>query len=101
MGRTPDASSMDEVRQAHLPGNYELYDEASNKIGSVICKLCWEEAGKINSSSLDTVWLSVDGWEVVWWLCQTHHEGIGFPNDESILVLRTETGVVRTPAIGK
>jgi hypothetical protein len=90
---------MDEVRQAHLPGNYELYDQASNRIGPPICKLCWEEAELRNSSSLDTVWLSVDGWNVVWWLCRTHHEGLRSGSTPSRHVLKSEGRLVRSPAI--
>jgi hypothetical protein len=89
---------LDEVRQAHLPGNYELYDEASNVIGPPICKMCWEEGRVKNSASLHTVWLSVEGWKMVWWLCAGHSQGIG-SRAESREVLRSEERLVRSPKI--
>jgi hypothetical protein len=91
---------LEEVRQAHLPGNYELYEESSNTLGPPICKHCWEEEHVKNSSSLDTVWLSVDGWPVVLWLCKGHHEGIG-SHGKSMRVLRSEDKVVRSPEIAR
>ena len=90
---------MDEVRQAHLPGNYELLDQTSNEIGPPICKLCWEEAELRNPTSLDTVWLSVDGRNVVWWLCRSHHEELDSGGVASTRVLKSESGAVRSPGI--
>ena len=42
------------VRQAHMPGNYEMYDPAANKLGPVVCKLCWERFERKNPESLNT-----------------------------------------------
>jgi len=91
---------MDVVRQAHLPGNYELYDEESGGLGPPICKFCWEKDHARNTSSLDTVWLSLDGWNVVWWVCKGHHAGMG-TGDPSMIILKSETSLVRNPMIGK
>jgi hypothetical protein len=91
---------LSEVRQAHLPGNYELYDEVSNVLGPQICKFCWEEEEARNSSSLDTVWLMVDGWTVVWWLCKDHHKEIGSVASPTRRVLRSQNRVIANPPIG-
>ena len=88
---------MEVVRQAHLPGNYELYDEETNVMGPPICKSCWEQAQQRNGESLDTVWLSVEGWEMIWWLCKGHHADLG--SDPSHKVLRSEGRLIRSPAI--
>jgi hypothetical protein len=90
---------MDEVRQAHLPGNYELYDEVSNRLGPPICKLCWENAHQPNSASLHTVWLTVDGWNVAWWLCSGHQKRLGSVEAPSTRILRSEDSVVRSPGV--
>ncbi len=90
---------MDEVRQAHLPGNYELYDPASSEPGSALCKLCWEEAGERNAASLVTAWLSMEGWDAMWWLCRNHQEGVKSGSTKSRLFLRSVSGVVRYPAL--
>lgn len=88
---------MELVRQAHLPGNYELYDEDTNVLGSPICKSCWEQAQLKNSDSLDTVWLSVGGWDMVWWLCKGHHEDLS--SDPSRHVQKSEGRLIRNPVI--
>jgi hypothetical protein len=85
------------VRQAHLPGNYELYDEDSNALGAAVCKHCWESQHIANSSSLATVWLSVDGLSVALWLCKSHRDVIG--SGPSMLVIKSEGRVMRNPEI--
>ncbi len=91
---------MEVVRQAHLPGNYELCDEEGGVLGASICKMCWEKAGIRNVAALDTVWLSVDGWEVIWWLCKGHRQEVeaGGP---SMHVMKSESRLVRSPTVGK
>ncbi|MDA4124705.1 MAG: hypothetical protein OK438_04545 [Thaumarchaeota archaeon] len=90
---------MASVRQAHLPGNYELYDPDSSKPGEVLCKMCWEEGRKMNVDSLDTVWISSDGWLVVWWLCRNHGEAIKSRSSGSIQFLKIVRGIVRAPGL--
>jgi hypothetical protein len=89
---------MSVVRQAHLPGNYELYDPSSNLLGLGICKGCWEQAGVHQTASLRTVWVSVEGRRMVWWLCGDHTETMrtGVPDLE---LLKSENGVVSSPGI--
>ncbi len=89
---------MDEVRQAHMPGNYELYDLSANRLGPVICKLCWERAGLQNLSSLNTVWVSVEGRRMVWWLCGGHKAGLKSEGGP-MKFLRSSEGVLVNPGI--
>lgn len=90
---------MASVRQAHLPGNYELYDPASNKLGPVLCKLCWEEERVRNVDSLDTVWVSSGGWHMVWWLCRSHSDSMRSRESDSVMFLKSVRGVVRAPGL--
>jgi hypothetical protein len=92
---------MGEVRQAHLPGNYELYDPASSEPGPALCKICWEEGGLTNDTSLDTVWVSTDGRDAIWWLCARHREGLESKATEPTKVIRSVRGVARYPAPGE
>lgn len=89
---------MSSVRQAHMPGNYELYDESSNRLGPVICKDCWEKGKQQNSSNLQTVWVSVEGRRVVWWLCQGHAEEMR-GNPEAGQFLKSAPGIIVRPEI--
>jgi hypothetical protein len=87
------------VHQAHLPGNYELYDPDSDKPGQVLCKGCWENHGVVSVDSLDTVWVSCDGWLMVWWLCKEHEEEIRLKKPANTQFLRSVQGVVRAPGL--
>ena len=85
------------VRQAHLPGNYELYDDESAVAGPPICKYCWEKARIKNSSSLDTVWITFEDVRLVWWLCHGHREEAS--GEGSMKILKIESGLVKSPRI--
>ncbi|HME18239.1 MAG TPA: hypothetical protein VKF15_00685 [Nitrososphaerales archaeon] len=89
---------MSVVRQAHLPGNYELYDPSSNALGPSLCKGCWEEAGVRNTESLQSVWVAVEGSRMVWWLCSGHADAMK-TNPGGMKLLRSEAGVVLSPRI--
>jgi hypothetical protein len=91
---------MASVRQAHLPGNYELYDSASNELGEVLCKMCWEEEQVMKVDSLDTVWVSSSGWLMIWWLCRNHEEEIRSRGSEENRLLKSVRGVIRAPELG-
>ena len=86
------------VRQAHLPGNYELYDPLSNAPGPGICKGCWEQAGIRATTSLRTVWVSVEGRPMVWWLCHDHAEALK-TSGHYLKLLKSENRIVSTPRI--
>lgn len=88
---------MAEVRQAHLPGNYELYDVDLTAPGAPICKFCWEKEGVKKSSPLETVWLVKEGKRFVWWLCEGHRQEAG--RDLNLRVLMAESSVVRYPRL--
>jgi hypothetical protein len=60
------------IRQAHLPGTYELSEPESNTLGPVICKTCSDRHGKQTAGALHTVWIAIEDWEMVWWLCRDH-----------------------------
>ncbi|HEV2227028.1 MAG TPA: hypothetical protein VGR56_09535 [Nitrososphaerales archaeon] len=90
---------MDEVRQAHLPGNFELYDPESSEPGAALCKGCWEEGGVRNFSALDTVWIKEEGREAMLWLCRGHLENMKSKIGKSGTFLRSVSGVVRYPAL--
>lgn len=90
---------MSMVRQAHMPGNYELYDPAVNKVGPVVCKLCWENLGKRNAVSLDTVWVSLKERRMVWWLCGSCAERVRKGGYQSTVFLKQVGGVVRSPGL--
>jgi len=89
---------MSTVRQAHLPGNYELYDPSSNVPGPGICKVCWEQAGVRATTSLRTVWVSVEGRHMVWWLCHDHADAMKTSGND-LKLLRTEDGIITSPRI--
>jgi hypothetical protein len=89
----------DEVRQAHLPGNFELYDPDSSEPGAALCKLCWEEESERNTLSLDTAWIMAGGREAIMWLCRGHLESMRSVGEESGTFLRSVSGVVRYPAL--
>lgn len=89
---------MAEVRQAHMPGNYELYDQSANRLGPVICKLCWELFRKQESSSMNTVWVNVEGRRMVWWLCGNHMATLRVEEGPARF-LRSAQGVVPSPGI--
>jgi len=82
-----------------MPGNYELYEPSTNKLGPVICKACWERFGKQNPESLNTVWISLGGMKGVWWLCQIHTESLRSEGWENASFLRSSKGVVKAPEI--
>jgi hypothetical protein len=89
---------MSVVRQAHLPGNYELYDPASNMLGPGICKGCWEDGGVRNTTSLQTVWVNVEGTRMVWWLCNGHLDAMR-ANPAGMEFLKSEDRTVRSPRV--
>jgi len=88
---------MSEVRPAHLPGNYELYDPSSNQLSSPLCKGCWEEGGIQNSESLETTWVSVEGNTMVWWLCHGHADAMKTRGND-LKLLKREAGII--PPLG-
>jgi hypothetical protein len=88
-----------EVRQAHMPGNYELYDPSANRLGPVICKLCWERYSKRNSKSMNTVWVALEGRQVVWWLCARCAETLEAESTESVMFLKSSPGVITSPRV--
>ncbi len=90
---------MSEVRQAHMPGNYELYDPSANKLGPVICKICWEGSNERNSESLSTVWVSFEGRRMVWWVCSEHRDGLRAERAGSAKLLKSVEGVLLDPGI--
>ena len=91
---------MSQVRQAHLPGNYELYDASSNKLGPVVCKECWEGFKKETTAPLDTVWVSFKGERMVWWLCQNHAEKLKAQKKSGeIQFLKLVQGAITSPGI--
>ena len=90
---------MSQVRQAHLPGNYELYDPSSNKLGPVVCKECWEGFKKETTAPLDTVWVSFKGERMVWWLCQNHAEKLKAQKSGDIEFLKLVQGAMTSPRL--
>lgn len=81
-----------------MPGNYELYDPTTNKLGSVICKYCWEASGSQNSESLNTAWVSIDGRKMILWLCNQHTAWLG--GGETVTkLLKSEPRVYRSPEV--
>ena len=86
------------VHQAHLPGNYELYDPDSSQPGDAVCKHCWEDSGKLNQGSLSTVWVTAGFSSLMWWLCPAHAEGVKAGKGGAVQVVRSVQGVVRYPA---
>jgi hypothetical protein len=89
---------MADVRQAHMPGNYELYDPTENKLGPVICKFCWEQARVQNSASLSTVWVSLEEKRMVWWLCGSHEASVK-SEGSMFTFLKSASGVLASPGI--
>lgn len=85
------------VRQAHMPGNYELYEETENRLGPVICKDCWEKSGVQNSAALNTVWVSVEGQRRVWWLCGGHADEVRNDRSGAVEFLKVSKGVLSSP----
>ena len=91
---------MAQVRQAHMPGNYELYDPSSNKLGPVVCKECWEGFKKETTAPLDTVWVSFKGERMVWWLCQNHADKLKATKKSGDLqFLKLVKGAISNPGI--
>ena len=90
---------MAHVRQAHLPGNYELYDSSSNKLGPAVCRDCWEGASKQTTARLDTVWVSVRGEPMVWWLCQDHVNKYKVQESGEIRFLKFVEGAIPNPSL--
>ena len=90
---------MSQVRQAHLPGNYEMYEPSSNKLGPVICKECWEGYHKETRSPLDTVWVSFKGERMVWWMCQDHANKLKAKKSGDIQFLKLAQGTITNPRL--
>ena len=84
------------VLQAHLPGNYELYDSSASRAGPPVCKGCWEEAKQQTTSNLRTVWVSIEGTRMAWYLCAGHAEEL---RSGTIEVLESADGVMQSPKI--
>jgi hypothetical protein len=82
-----------------MPGNYELYDPAANRLGPVVCKHCWERHGRSNPESLNTVWVSSEGRRLVWWLCDGCAKALRTDGGRSVEFLRISPGVILSPAI--
>ena len=89
---------MSSVRQAHMPGNYEMYDQAANKLGPVVCKLCWERSREKNPASL-TVWVSYKEGLIVWWLCPDCAEDVRASGHESTTFIKSAEGVIHSPGL--
>jgi len=87
------------VRQAHMPGNYEGYDPVANRLGPVVCKLCWERHEKKNSESLNTVWVSYKDRRMVWWLCRDCTESVMAGGYQATLFLKSTDGVIPNPRL--
>ena len=88
------------VRQAHMPGNYELYDQSANKLGPVVCKICWERFKKENPGPMNTVWVSYEGERMVWWLCADCTRTMEAEGYGSARFLRSSQGVITSPGLG-
>ena len=88
---------MSAVRQAHLPGNYELYDPSSGQL-SPACKGCWEDGGVTNTVSLQTVWVDVEGTRMAWWLCRGHADATK-ANPGETGFLRSEDRALPSPRV--
>ncbi len=88
---------METVHQAHLLGNYELYDPDSSRPGAAVCKKCWEDSGQVNAGSLNTVWVSTREGDMMWWLCLAHAEGTKSGKEGPIIFVRSVQGAVRYP----
>jgi hypothetical protein len=87
------------VRQAHMPGNYELDEPGSNKIGTIVCKDCWENASQQTTSPLDTVWISLNGYSMIWWLCPNHTQKLQNGKTSKIQLIKSVRGIVKNPAL--
>jgi hypothetical protein len=87
---------MSVVLQAHLPGNYEVYDSSTSSTGPPICKGCWEEAKQQTTSNLRTVWVSIEGTRMAWYLCAVHADEL---RRGPIEVLKSVDGVIQSPRI--
>ena len=87
------------VRQAHMPGNFELYEELENRLGPVICKDCWERFGRQNPESLSTVWVSAEGRRMVLWLCGDHADEVKKGKVGSMEFLKMSQGVLSSPGL--
>lgn len=94
--RIPAVMSL--VRQAHMPGNYELYDPLANKLGPVVCKLCWERSKRENPGPMNTVWVTFEGRRMVWWLCGDCTESLKAGGYGSAKFLKSSRGVIASPA---
>jgi hypothetical protein len=88
---------MPEVRQAHLPGNYELYDSKTNELGPGVCKGCWEGAGRTITPGQFTAWVSDGGRQMVWWLCEGHASRLKEGGPGSPRLLSLARGVLARP----
>jgi len=95
--RVPGAMSF--VRQAHMPGNYEMYDPQTNNLGPVVCKLCWERFEKENPVSLYTVWVSYKDRRMVWWLCGDCTESVKEGGYQATMFLKSTEGVIQSPRL--
>ena len=91
--------AMSLVRQAHMPGNYETYEQETNSLGPVLCKLCWERSGKKNSTSLCTVWVSYRDRLMVWWLCRDCTEVVRTGGYRDTVFRKRTEGVIRSPRL--
>jgi len=87
------------VRQAHMPGNYEVYDPGTNSLGPVVCKLCWERFEKKNSASLLTVWVSYGDRRMIWWLCGDCTESVKNGGYQAAMFLKSTEGVIQSPRL--
>ena len=87
------------VRQAHMPGNYEMYDPKANALGPVVCKLCWQRFERKNTESLNTVWGSFEDGPMVWWLCKECAESVRAGGYPATTFLKSAEGVILSPGL--
>ena len=93
------SGAMSFVRQAHMPGNYEMYEPQTNILGPVVCKLCWERFSKKNPTPLNTVWVSYKDRLMVWWLCNGCTDSVKAGGYQATMFLKSTEGVIQSPRL--
>jgi hypothetical protein len=82
-----------------MPGNYEMNDQAANRLGPVVSKLCWERYERKNSEKLNTVWVSYLDRRMVWWLCGDCTESVRTGGYRATMFLKSTEGMIPTPGL--
>jgi len=82
-----------------MPGNYETYDAQANRLGPVVCKLCWERFRRKNSASLNTVWVTLKDRRMVWWLCGGCAEAVRAGGYQATKFLKSTEGIIVSPSL--